>query len=71
MSLFPLPWSHYVRLLCAEQDAAVAHYTLDGLPNKILAARYKTVLPEETLIAAELGKTRKLLESWRLPNEHD
>jgi hypothetical protein len=30
-----------------------------------MAAQYKTALPDEKLIAAELGKTRKLLESRR------
>lgn len=37
--------------------------SLEGLPNKILAARYKTALPEENTLVAELEKTRKLLES--------
>lgn len=52
-------------ILCAEKDAAVAHYALEGLPNKIMAAQYKTALPDENLIAAELEKTRKALESRR------
>jgi predicted nuclease of restriction endonuclease-like (RecB) superfamily len=50
-------------ILCAQKDAAVAHYALDGLPNKILAARYKVALPDEDLLAAELEKTRKMLET--------
>jgi predicted nuclease of restriction endonuclease-like (RecB) superfamily len=54
-------------ILCAEKDSAVAHYSLDGLPNKILAARYKTALPRENVLVAELDRTRKLLES-RLTN---
>jgi hypothetical protein len=45
-AIFPLPWSHDVRL-----------------PNKVMAAQYNTTLPDETLIAAELEKTRKMLES--------
>jgi hypothetical protein len=28
-------------------NAAVAHYALEGLPNKVLAAEYQTVLPDE------------------------
>lgn len=54
-------------ILCAEKDAAVAHYALEGLPSKVMAARYKTALPQESVIVAELEKTRKLLESRRRP----
>lgn len=50
-------------ILCTRKDDAVAHYSLDGLPNKIMAARYKTALPDEKMLAAELENTRKLLES--------
>jgi predicted nuclease of restriction endonuclease-like (RecB) superfamily len=49
-------------ILCAEKGAAEAHYALDNLPNKILAAEYQTVLPDETLIAEELERTRAELE---------
>ncbi|TDQ73615.1 PDDEXK nuclease domain-containing protein [Paraburkholderia silvatlantica] len=49
-------------ILCAEKGAAEAHYALDNLPNKILAAEYRTVLPDETLIAEELERTRVALE---------
>jgi predicted nuclease of restriction endonuclease-like (RecB) superfamily len=52
-------------ILCAEKDDAVAHYALGNLPNKLLAAEYKTVLPDAELIAAEIERTRKLLESRR------
>lgn len=52
-------------ILCSRKDEAVAHYALDGLPNKILAAEYRTTLPDETLIAAELDKTRRQLEARR------
>ena len=50
-------------ILCAEKGAAEAHYALDNLSNKILAAEYKTVLPDEKLIAAELERSRRNLES--------
>jgi hypothetical protein len=30
--------------LCAEKGAAEAHYALDNLPNKVLAAEYRTIL---------------------------
>lgn len=49
-------------ILCAEKGAAEAHYALDNLPNKILAAEYQMVLPDETLIARQLEKTRIELE---------
>ena len=52
-------------ILCARTNAAVARYALDGLPNKVLAAEYQTVLPDEKLLADELDKTRKELESQR------
>ena len=49
-------------ILCAQKDAAVAHYALDGLPNKVLASEYRMVLPDETTLVAELQKTRRLIE---------
>ncbi|KAG0162866.1 hypothetical protein DFQ30_001147, partial [Apophysomyces sp. BC1015] len=52
-------------ILCAEKGTAEAHYALDNLPNKILAAEYQTVLPDETLIAKELERTRAELERRR------
>ena len=52
-------------ILCALKNSALAKYALQGLPNKVLAAEYKTVLPDEKLIAQELEKTRKLLEQRR------
>ncbi len=52
-------------ILCAEKDEAVAHYALANLANKLLTAEYKTVLPDADLIAAEIDRTRKLLESRR------
>jgi hypothetical protein len=50
-------------ILCAEKNAAVAHYALEGLPNKVMAAEYKMKLPDEKMLAAELRRSRKLLES--------
>lgn len=40
-------------ILCAERDSAVPHYTLENLPNKVLAAEYRTVLPKEPVLVAE------------------
>lgn len=49
-------------ILCAQKDEAVARYALEGLPNKVLAAEYRTALPDERMLAAELTKTRMSLE---------
>ncbi|HCM42081.1 MAG TPA: DUF1016 domain-containing protein [Candidatus Omnitrophica bacterium] len=50
-------------ILCAEKDATVARYALEGLPNKILAAEYKTALPNEREIAEELKRTQRQIEN--------
>jgi predicted nuclease of restriction endonuclease-like (RecB) superfamily len=50
-------------ILCAQKDAAVARYALEGLPNKILAAEYQMVLPDARRIAQELDNTRRALET--------
>ena len=52
-------------ILCAEKDHALARYALEGLPNKVLAAEYKTVLPDEKALVAEIDKTRRALETRR------
>jgi hypothetical protein len=48
-------------ILCSEKDAAVAHYALEGLPNKVLAAEYRMKLPKEKILIGELERTRKKL----------
>jgi predicted nuclease of restriction endonuclease-like (RecB) superfamily len=50
-------------ILCANKGQALAKYALDGLPNKIMAANYKTILPDAEMLQRELDKTRLLLES--------
>lgn len=55
-------------ILCAEKGAAEAHYALENLPNKVLAAEYQTILPNEKLIAQELEKSRRELESRKRPS---
>ena len=52
-------------ILCAEKSHALARYALEGLPNKVLAAEYKTALPDEKALVAEIEKTRKALEARR------
>ena len=57
-------------ILCAGKREAVARYALEGLSNKILAAEYRTTLPDEKTIAAELEHTRHVLEERnRLPSK--
>jgi hypothetical protein len=52
-------------ILCAERDSAVAHYTLENLPNKVMAAEYRTVLPKEPVLVAEIEKTIHAIETRR------
>ena len=49
-------------ILCAQKDHAVARYALEGLSNKVLAAEYRTTLPDEKTLAAEVDKTRRIIE---------
>jgi predicted nuclease of restriction endonuclease-like (RecB) superfamily len=49
-------------ILCSRKGAAEAHYALEGLPNKVLAAEYQTVLPSEQVLAEELTHTTRLME---------
>jgi hypothetical protein len=53
-------------ILCAEKGAAEAHYALDNLPNKVLAAEYQMVLPDEKLIADEFRQSGARFEERRL-----
>ncbi|WP_088510945.1 PDDEXK nuclease domain-containing protein [Burkholderia ubonensis] len=52
-------------ILCARTNAAVARFALDGLPNKVLAAEYHMVLPNEAVLAEELARTRREWEAQR------
>jgi len=52
-------------ILCAQKDEAVAHYALEGLPNKVMASEYRTSLPGKAQLEAELRKTQKALQSFR------
>lgn len=52
-------------ILCADNNEAVARYALEGLPNKVLAAEYRTRLPTEQQLAHELAKRKALLERRR------
>jgi predicted nuclease of restriction endonuclease-like (RecB) superfamily len=56
-------------ILCAEKDAAVARYALEGLPNKVLAAEYRMTLPDEKVLASELEHTHRILEGRTMKAE--
>ena len=49
-------------ILCSEKDEALARYALEGLSNKVMAAEYRIALPDETVLAAELDRTRQEME---------
>jgi predicted nuclease of restriction endonuclease-like (RecB) superfamily len=50
-------------ILCTEKNEAVAHYALEGLPNKVLASEYKTTLPTEGKLEEELRRTKLALDA--------
>jgi predicted nuclease of restriction endonuclease-like (RecB) superfamily len=49
-------------ILCAQKDEAVARYALEGLPNKVMASEYRTALPDEKELAAEIERTQVMLQ---------
>lgn len=53
-------------ILCTSKGSNEAHYALQGLSNKVMAAEYQTVLPDAKLLEAELDKTRRELEGRRV-----
>lgn len=52
-------------ILCAGKGINLAHYSLEGLPNKIMASDYLTVLPDKAVLEEELAKTRRMLEAYK------
>lgn len=52
-------------ILCTGKGEAEARYALEGLPNKVLAAEYQTMLPDTRLLADELARSRRELEARR------
>lgn len=49
-------------ILCASKDAAVAHYALENLPNKVMAAEYRMALPDEKALSVEIERTRQRIQ---------
>jgi predicted nuclease of restriction endonuclease-like (RecB) superfamily len=54
-------------ILCTEHGESLVRYALDGLPNKMLIREYRTALPSEKRLAAEIARARKALEARSLP----
>ena len=50
-------------ILCSQKDEAVARYALEGLPNKVMAAEYRTTLPDEKRLETEVARARQALRS--------
>jgi predicted nuclease of restriction endonuclease-like (RecB) superfamily len=50
-------------ILCSAKGEAEVRYALDNLPGKILAAEYRTLLPDETLLVEQLERSRQIIES--------
>ena len=49
-------------ILCSYKESAVVKYALEGLANKVMAAEYRTALPDEGRLAKEIENTRRLLD---------
>jgi hypothetical protein len=45
-------------ILSADTSAPVATYALEGLNNKVLAAKYRTSLPSESVLRRESAKAK-------------
>lgn len=50
-------------VLCTERDDAVAHYSLNGIDNKVMAREYRIALPKEKKLEAAIEKARKRIEA--------
>ncbi len=56
-------------ILCASKGGGEAHYALEGLSNKVLAAEYHTVLPNENQLVEALKKTQESLKSKKIATQ--
>jgi predicted nuclease of restriction endonuclease-like (RecB) superfamily len=53
-------------ILCVEKGHDEARYALEGLGNTVLTSTYRTTLPDEQVLLAELDRTRRALELRKL-----
>lgn len=49
-------------ILCSSAGENLVRYSLDNLPNKVLAREYRLALPSEELLAKELQQARRAVE---------
>jgi hypothetical protein len=56
-------------ILCTTKGEALVRYATEGLPNAMVVREYLTALPQGQALAAEIQKTRRLLESRRSPEK--
>ncbi len=54
-------------ILCSQKGAAQAHYALEGLSSKVLAAEYQTILPAASVIEKELNAAVRMLALKQKP----
>ena len=46
-------------ILCDQNNESLARYTLENLPNQILAKEYRMVLPDEKVLEKEINKAKR------------
>lgn len=52
-------------VLCAAKGQSLVHYATENLPNKMLVREYRTALPDEKTLSAEIERTRETLRASR------
>lgn len=52
-------------ILCASKGEQVAEYALEGIANRMLAADYRTKLPDPRSLEIEMAKQREAIEATR------
>lgn len=55
-------------ILCASKGSAMAKYALEGLPNKVMAAEYRTALPDEKTLVRQIEQAQKLIDERKFRN---
>ena len=53
-------------ILCAGKKKTLAKYALEGMSNKIVAAKYRTQLPSTKLLTQEIKKSKRILEQRKV-----
>lgn len=58
-------------ILCSAKNAAIVKYSLTGHASKVLAAEYRTALPDEKLLAKHVAQARAALTHRRPDRNRD